>query len=284
MDNLIFNGTAPGAFATVAGNQIHYRLFLSKSQTTFILEPGLTLTSSVWAWLAPELAREHTVLIYDRAGLGWSEEREGIRDARQIATELHELLHSLALPRPFTLVGHSMGALFVRAYHLLYPQEVASLILLDPSHPRQMELSRGIRRKMRNFFFYLETASLLSRANLIKDWHGSPLAAPVNLLPAAEASHLRAFFQSPGHLRTSAREARSWKQSADFVHQQKPPAIPVTIISAQKHAMPGWIDLQHELARNLHARHHLLTHASHMTLLTDQSLALRVASEILSDR
>jgi pimeloyl-ACP methyl ester carboxylesterase len=53
---------------------------------------------------------------------------------RQEAFELHLLLDAAKAPRPFVLVGHSLGALLVRLYTQQYGNEVVGVVLVDPTH------------------------------------------------------------------------------------------------------------------------------------------------------
>ena len=46
--------------------------------------------------------------------------------------ELHELLHRSRDQATYILVGHSFGGLVMRRFALLYPEEVTSVVLVDP--------------------------------------------------------------------------------------------------------------------------------------------------------
>jgi pimeloyl-ACP methyl ester carboxylesterase len=152
----------PGELIASNGSRYHVRRW-GKGGPTVLLECGLTMMSSCWGWLAPELARTATVLAYDRAGLGWSEAREGLRDAGQLSKELSGLARALPIEGPVVLVGHSMGAMINRAYYRQNPRGISAMIWLDPAHPQGPPANR----RMRNlFFFLLEFAHLLAARNL----------------------------------------------------------------------------------------------------------------------
>src|SRR5262249_56143535 len=53
------------------------------------------------------------------------------RTARDVVSDLHALLVAARLPRPYVLVGHSDGGLFVRLYASTYPGQVRGLVLVD---------------------------------------------------------------------------------------------------------------------------------------------------------
>ena len=245
-----------------------------------VFEAGLTMMSACWGWIREELFPEARVVTYDRSGLGWSEEREGIRDGRTIARELRELLRAAEVRPPYILGGHSMGAIYNLAFLKLFPAEVAACVWFDPSHPRQRERSRTIRRKMRNFFLHLEAAHLLASKNLPR--LSLPLREQIAGLPEADFIAAEYFFRNSRHLRTSAREARAWGATAEYAGEVRLEERPLLILSARKNAMRGWADLQRELAGlSKNSRQVIFSDASHMSLLGQRRHAQRAASEIL---
>ncbi|WP_176256863.1 alpha/beta fold hydrolase [Derxia lacustris] len=100
-----------------------------------VLQSGLGDGRAPWATVAQQLAARHTVFSYDRPGYGDSASVAGPRDPCSVAAELHQLLQSAGLPPPYLLVGHSLGGLYQHAFARLYPQDVAGVLLLDPTHP-----------------------------------------------------------------------------------------------------------------------------------------------------
>lgn len=80
------------------------------------------------------LAKDATVLIYDRLGTGFSALCNLPRTSKQVVEELKELLQFVKLPGPYILVGHSLGGLYARHFTTLYPRDVVGLVLLDPAH------------------------------------------------------------------------------------------------------------------------------------------------------
>ena len=76
---------------------------------------------------------------YDRAGLGYSDASPHRRTSKDIAEELHTLLHNAGISPPYVLVGHSMGGFDVRLFASLYRSEVAGMVLVDSSHPEQQK-------------------------------------------------------------------------------------------------------------------------------------------------
>jgi pimeloyl-ACP methyl ester carboxylesterase len=56
-----------------------------------------------------------------------------------VVEELRALLRDRGLEPPYVLVGHSLGGLYLQAYARRYPDEVKALVLVDSTHPRQMQ-------------------------------------------------------------------------------------------------------------------------------------------------
>lgn len=97
-----------------------------------VFEAGIGASSLNWRHIQQAVARVTGTLAYDRAGLGWSTRRRSPRTPSTVAAELHELLQRAGVKPPLVLVGHSFGGLVMRRYALLYPDEVAAVILVDP--------------------------------------------------------------------------------------------------------------------------------------------------------
>lgn len=106
---------------------------------TVVFEAGLGDGHATWSKVLPEVARHARVFAYSRPGYGRSESTPAARDPATIARELHALLQQQRIAPPYVLVGHSLGGLYVQTFAALYPDEVAGLVLVDPTHPRQWQ-------------------------------------------------------------------------------------------------------------------------------------------------
>ena len=275
MDNRIV--TAPGAKVFANGRNFHVRHF-GQSGPQLVLECGMTMMSACWGWLAPELAGFARVMAYDRAGMGWSDERESPREAKSIAQELVALLSAAGVSGPYVLVGHSMGAIFNRALLRQSPEAVAGLVWLDPAHPEQMK-ARGIRRRIRNLVFYIEAAQLLASRNIPAI--ELPLVRHLHGLPADEFRTLKHCFRNGRHLRTAAREARAWELSSAYIRDEPATRLPMLQISACRNSLPGWSELQKDLSRfSTDCTHLIFPEMSHISMIGNRAHALRISAEI----
>lgn len=104
-----------------------------------VLQSGLGDGQSAWSALVPQLSRHHTVVTHDRPGRGQNPYKGAPRDPCSIATEQRALLQRAGLQPPYILVGHSLGGLYQYVYARMYHEDVAGLVLLDPTHPRHWE-------------------------------------------------------------------------------------------------------------------------------------------------
>jgi pimeloyl-ACP methyl ester carboxylesterase len=124
----------PGRLIDVGGHRLHLSCTGSGSPTV-VLEPGAGMMSSSLGWIAPAVARDTRVCVYDRAGRGWSESADASQDGLQIATDLHTLLQRGQVPGPYVLAGHSFGGLYMLTFAARYPDEVAGMVLIDSTAP-----------------------------------------------------------------------------------------------------------------------------------------------------
>ena len=104
-----------------------------------VFENGLGGRMEWWGKVLPEIANDTTTFAYNRPGYGNSDVAATPRDGTQIVDELRVLLRSKSLYPPYILVGHSLGGLYMQLFARKYPEEVSALILVDSTHPKQLE-------------------------------------------------------------------------------------------------------------------------------------------------
>ncbi len=111
-----------------------YRLHMHVEGTgapTVVLDAGAGGIGLSWELVRPAIAKVTRVVVYDRAGLGWSDPSPYPRDAHTMAQELHAMLTISRIPGPYILVGHSLGGPVARQFAAKYPDEVAGLVMVD---------------------------------------------------------------------------------------------------------------------------------------------------------
>ncbi|MEK3685881.1 alpha/beta fold hydrolase [Paenibacillus sp. FSL R10-2736] len=106
----------------------------NKGLPPVVFEHGCGSSALLWSLVAPEVAKVTQVIVYDRAGYGWSEPGPFPRTNEQCISELYELLLQAGVEGPYIFVGHSFGGLNVRLFTGKYPQLVAGVVLVDSMH------------------------------------------------------------------------------------------------------------------------------------------------------
>ena len=120
-----------GKFSDIGENKIHYK-YLDKGEITFVMISGLGESMHTWLAIAEELNDRGRVFMYDRSGLGFSEEGISPRSIDNVTKELNTVLENENIPGPYILIGHSAGGFIARYYAKKYPKEVLGLYLVDP--------------------------------------------------------------------------------------------------------------------------------------------------------
>ncbi|WP_375423071.1 alpha/beta fold hydrolase [uncultured Friedmanniella sp.] len=114
--------------ASVSGN----------GEETFVIMPGFGSASPVleFAPLVEDLDDHATVVVVEPFGYGWSDRQTSAdRTVENMATELHQSLAALHVHQPYTLVAHSIGALYALDYVNRFPGEVRAVVTIDGSPP-----------------------------------------------------------------------------------------------------------------------------------------------------
>ena len=124
--------TGPGRSVTVGSGCRFYLLEKGSGGPTVLFEAGIAATNLNWFHIQEKVADFTGTASYDRGGLGWSSPSRTARTPGNIAEELHSLLQCAQIKPPYILVGHSFGGLVMRRFAVLYPEDVAGVVLVDP--------------------------------------------------------------------------------------------------------------------------------------------------------
>lgn len=98
-----------------------------------VFENGAMSSKENFDTLFNYLPKNVAWLIYDRPGIGQSQDDTTLQNDVDIVKHLHNLLKFTKAVPPYLLVGHSYGGPLIRLFTALYPTEVNGLVFIDPS-------------------------------------------------------------------------------------------------------------------------------------------------------
>ncbi len=124
--------------ATIDQRHIEFAL-IKGGAPVVVFENGLGASLHSWDKVFRDIGQDATVFAYNRPGYGGSDPAVTPRDGAHIVDELRTLLRRQGLMPPYVLVGHSLGGLYMQLFARQYPDEVRGLVLVDATHPTQME-------------------------------------------------------------------------------------------------------------------------------------------------
>lgn len=118
-----------------ASASVHVLAHGDPSHPTVVLLSGLALAWFDWQDVTVELARNHRVLVLDRAGSGLSgpapfPAESSLSDEVDV---VRQILDEFNIAQA-TIAGHSMGGLIAEAFGRTHPERCQAVILLDTSY------------------------------------------------------------------------------------------------------------------------------------------------------
>src|SRR3954454_10853772 len=126
-----------GHLVTLPGGAVNTAVS-GTGEETFVIMPGYGAASPVleFAPLVDKLDDHATVVVVEPFGYGYSDRRtDADRTMENMTTELHQALTALHVHQPYTLMAHSIGALYALDYVNRFPGEVRAVVTIDGSVP-----------------------------------------------------------------------------------------------------------------------------------------------------
>ncbi|MBG6225244.1 pimeloyl-ACP methyl ester carboxylesterase [Arthrobacter sp. CAN_A2] len=248
-----------------------HRLYLDRTGSgspTVVIEPGGGGMRSDLGLMAPAVARDTRVCIYDRAGRGSSDPVDAgdtPQDAAQIATDLHTLLQRGDEPGPYVLAGHSFGGLYALTFTAMYPADVAGLVLVDSTAPASATGTESAHH----------TPDAGSRDTLERVSALGSVAARLGIggLLGVTSDHFRSTVDEYVQAGSSVQEAAALGTFDDR---------PLIVLTAGTGNAPGWAASQDALASlSTDSLHRVIDGATHQSFVADQEDAAAAARGIL---
>jgi pimeloyl-ACP methyl ester carboxylesterase len=119
-------------FVETDGATIHVRV--GGSGPAVVLLHGYGETGDMWAPLATDLAKDHTVIVPDLRGLGLSSKPAGGFDKKTQAGDLAGVMTTLGVGQA-DVVAHDIGNMVAFQFAAQHPERVRRLVLIDAPVP-----------------------------------------------------------------------------------------------------------------------------------------------------
>jgi pimeloyl-ACP methyl ester carboxylesterase len=269
--------TAGGRMIDVGGHRL-YLACRGTGSPTVVLENGFGEDTPSWAWIVKDVAPDTRVCVYDRAGQGWSQSAAGPQDGAQLAAELHTLLERAAVPGPYVLAGHSVGGTYALNFAARYPQQVAGMVLLDSSTPRQFTALPGYPAAYSSGRLLSGLLPPLARVGL---WR---LAAAGNFAGLPPQARSRELALAATTRELSSQRAEWSELPAAFTQAQALTDLggkPLIVVTAGLGQQAGWPAAQDQLARlSANSSHRTVAGADHTALLYNEAMSANSSQAI----
>ncbi|MDH3320276.1 MAG: alpha/beta hydrolase [Betaproteobacteria bacterium] len=192
-----------------------------------LLLHGYPETHAMWHKLAPDLARDYTVVCPDLRGYGDSSKPKGLPDhsnysKRAMAQDMAEVMQKLG-HRRFQLVGHDRGARVAHRLARDHGSRVSTLTVLDISPTLKMYESTDMAfaTAYYHWFFLIQKPPLPERllAGHVPGYVLGRLGRGTRFAPAAMREYERAF-RDPRCIHATCEDYRA-AATIDLVHDRK---------------------------------------------------------------
>jgi pimeloyl-ACP methyl ester carboxylesterase len=222
--------------ADVDGARLHYVTTGSGSGPVVLLLHGWPQTWYEWRRVAEALP-DHTVVMPDLRGFGYSSKPPAGYDATTMAEDLHGLVSKLGLEE-VTVVGHDWGAVFGYVYAARHPAQVKALGIVEMVLPGVGLMEQAmVPQPHGRFLWHLgfqtvpDIPELLVRGNerVYLQWFFEHFAYDPSAITAGDLDEYVGAITQVGALRAGLAVYQAFFETAEQVtgHAQTPLEIPV---------------------------------------------------------
>ncbi len=141
------------------GDGVTINCVIGGSGAPVLLLHGYPQTHAMWAKVAPQLARDYTVVCPDLRGYGDSSKPHATADSsnysfRALAADQVAVMRALGFPA-FHLVGHDRGGRTAHRLALDHPGAVRSMVVMDiaPTYNTLTDVSRALAQRYWHWYF-----------------------------------------------------------------------------------------------------------------------------------
>ncbi len=270
----------PGRLVDIGGHRLHIHC-TGEGTPTIIFDSGVGGFSLEWSRIQSALAQRTRVCSYDRAGYGWSDPGPLPRTSERITRELHTLLLRAGVAGPYIIAGHSFGGYNAQLFASNYPNETAGLVLIDASHPEQIERLPGPK------------PGTPKRAKPNANSYVISWFFPHPNFPDENALMAQRIMQGWRHKMTWREEMTVFSVSAKQVQASRPmPKVPIVVLTRGRSFWPAyskgdetekiWLQLQDELSQlGANPVHLIAQHSGHVIHLDQPDIVITAMETML---
>ena len=204
-----------------------------------VLLHGYGETGDMWAALAAELARDHTVIAPDLRGMGLSSRPEGGYDKKTQGHDIAGVLDALRIEQA-DLVTHDIGNMVGYAFAALHPGRVIRFVIMDAPLPGVGPWEEIIRsRALWHFSFQGPDAERLvaGRERIYLDRFWNEFSADPRRFSDDSREHYARLYAQPGAMHAGFNQFAAFdldaRDNQAFVAEGKL-AMPVLAVGGEK--------------------------------------------------
>jgi len=181
-----------------------------------VLLHGFGDTGDMWAALAADLAKDHTVVVPDLRGMGLSSIPEGGYDKKTQAGDIRGVLAALKIEHS-VVIGHDIGTMVAFAYALRYPDRTDRLVVMDAPVPGIPPWNDIVRSPMLWHFDFggpdMERL-VAGRERIYLDRFWNEFAGDPSKVDEEIRQHYAKLYARPGNMHAAFAQFRSIRQDA----------------------------------------------------------------------
>lgn len=230
----------PASFHTrdipVDGVTMHVRV--GGKGPAVVLLHGFGDTGDMWAPLAADLARDHTVVVPDLRGMGLSSIPQSGYDKKTQAADIRGVLNALKIEHS-VVVGHDIGTMVAFAYASRYPERTDRLVVMDAPVPGIPPWNDIVRSPMLWHFDFggpdMERL-VAGRERIYLDRFWNEFAGTPAKVDEGTRQHYAKLYARPGAMHAAFAQFRSIRQDAvdNEATMAKKLSMPVLAVGGEK--------------------------------------------------
>ncbi|SED83396.1 Pimeloyl-ACP methyl ester carboxylesterase [Rhizobiales bacterium GAS188] len=208
----------PSSFRTqeIATNGVTLHVRIGGQGSAVVLLHGYGETGDMWAPLAAELARDHTVIVPDLRGMGLSSRPESGYDKKTQGRDIDGLLDALKIDKA-DLVTHDIGNMVGYAFAAQYPDRVTKFVLMDAPLPGIGPWDQIVQsHALWHFSFWGPDAERLvaGRERIYLDRFWNEFSADPKNFGEASRKHYAKLYARPGAMHAGFAQFKAFDQDA----------------------------------------------------------------------